>query len=96
MYRKSVVLFTGLALLVLGSGLMTAQDKKARTAQREADKQAIDKLTREMIQAFVPWDFVCENNPVNADISPRTLLLVDNLQLRRLSRHGASDGVPAR
>jgi uncharacterized protein (TIGR02246 family) len=58
MYRKSVVLFTGLALLVLGSGLMTAQDRKAKAAEREADKLAIDKLTREMTQAFENRDAV--------------------------------------
>src|SRR5438045_216317 len=52
MYRKSIVLFTGLAMLVLGAGLMTAQDRKAKPAGREADKLAIDKLTRETIQAF--------------------------------------------
>jgi len=52
MHRKSILLFTGLALLVLGVGFMTAQDKPAKDPKREADKMAIDKLTKEMIQAF--------------------------------------------
>jgi uncharacterized protein (TIGR02246 family) len=52
MYRKSILLFTGLVLLVLGVGFITAQDKTAKDPKREADKQAIEKLTREMIQAF--------------------------------------------
>ena len=52
MHRKSTLLLTGLALLVLGVGFMTAQDKTAKDPKREADKQAIDKLTKEMIQAF--------------------------------------------
>jgi uncharacterized protein (TIGR02246 family) len=46
------LLFTGLALLALGVGLMTAQDKTAKDPKREADKLAIDKLTKELIQAF--------------------------------------------
>jgi len=55
MHRKSILLFTGLALLVLGVGFMTAQDKgdkSAKDPKREADKLAIDKLTKELIQAF--------------------------------------------
>src|SRR5262245_57437899 len=62
MYRKSILLCTGVALLVvlalvLGSGFMTAQDKAAqeKTAKdpkRDADTQAIDKLVKEMIEAF--------------------------------------------
>jgi len=56
MHRKSVLLLTGLALLILGVGFMNAQDGKARAADREADKRAIEKLTQEMIQAFVDRD----------------------------------------
>jgi uncharacterized protein (TIGR02246 family) len=52
MYRKSILLFTGLPLLVLGVGFMTAQDRTAKDSKREADKRAIDELTREMSQAF--------------------------------------------
>jgi uncharacterized protein (TIGR02246 family) len=52
MYRKSILLFAGLALLVLGVGLMTAQDKTAKDPRRAADKLAIDKLIKEIIQAF--------------------------------------------
>jgi uncharacterized protein (TIGR02246 family) len=52
MHRKSTLLLTGLALLVLGVGFMTAQDKTAKDPKQEADKQAIDKMTKDMIQAF--------------------------------------------
>jgi uncharacterized protein (TIGR02246 family) len=57
MSRKSILLFAGLALLVLGVGFMaaqdkTAQDKKDQDPKREADKQAIDKLSKDSIQAF--------------------------------------------
>src|SRR5262245_33232504 len=52
MSRRSILLFAGLALLVLGVGFMTAQDKKAEDPKREADKQAIDKLSKEFVQAF--------------------------------------------
>ena len=45
MYRVS--LFTGLVVAVLGVGFMTAQDKTAKGPDREADKQAIDKLIKE-------------------------------------------------
>ena len=44
MYRKSILLLAALALVVLGVGFMTAQDKTAKGPDREADKQAIDKL----------------------------------------------------
>jgi uncharacterized protein (TIGR02246 family) len=51
MYRMS--LFTGLVVAVLGVSFMNAQDKKpAADPKREADKQAIDKLVQEQIQAF--------------------------------------------
>jgi uncharacterized protein (TIGR02246 family) len=52
MSRKRILLVTGLAAVVLGAGFMAAQDKKDKGPDREADKQAIDKLTRENIQAF--------------------------------------------
>ena len=45
-------LYTVSAFLVLGGGLMTAQDKTAKDSDREADKLAIDKLIKDMIQAF--------------------------------------------
>ena len=50
MYRMSF--FTGLVVAVLGVSFMTAQDKKAADPKREADKQAIDKLVQDMVQAF--------------------------------------------
>src|SRR5262245_5094242 len=52
MYRKSILLSTGLALLVLGVGFMTGQDKTAQNPKREADKLAIDKVVKETVQAF--------------------------------------------
>jgi uncharacterized protein (TIGR02246 family) len=52
MNRQQVVTFTGFAVLILGVGIMSAQDKNAKDPKREADKLAIDKLTREMVQAF--------------------------------------------
>jgi uncharacterized protein (TIGR02246 family) len=52
MYRKSIVLVTGLALVILGAGYMKAQEKTGKGSKREADKLAIDKLTKEFIQAF--------------------------------------------
>jgi uncharacterized protein (TIGR02246 family) len=52
MHWKSIVLYTLLALVVLGGGLTTAQDKTAKGPKREPDRLAIDKLTKDMIQAF--------------------------------------------
>jgi uncharacterized protein (TIGR02246 family) len=52
MYWKRTLPITGLALLVLAVGFMTAQDKTAKDPKREADKLAIDKLTQETLQAF--------------------------------------------
>jgi uncharacterized protein (TIGR02246 family) len=52
MYRKSIVLFAGLALLISGVGFMTAQDKTAQDPNREADRMAINKLIKESIDAF--------------------------------------------
>ena len=56
MNRKGMLMFIGLALLVLGVSLMTAQDKTAKDPKRDADKQAIDKLVKETIQAFEKRD----------------------------------------
>jgi uncharacterized protein (TIGR02246 family) len=53
---KSIVLFTVPALIVLGSGFTTAQDKTARDPKRESDRRAIEKLTRDMVQAFEKRD----------------------------------------
>lgn len=56
MHRKSTLLVTGLALLALGVGFMTAQDKPAKDPKLEADKLAIDKLVKDMIAAFEKRD----------------------------------------
>src|SRR4051794_26542651 len=52
MYRKSVFLAAGLLLAVVAAGVMSGQDKTGKGPNREADKLAIEKLTKEMIQAF--------------------------------------------
>ena len=52
MNRQCTLLLTGFAVLALGVGFMTAQDKTAKDPNREADKLAIDKLIKETIQAF--------------------------------------------
>jgi uncharacterized protein (TIGR02246 family) len=52
MHRKRILLVTGLAVLLLGIRLMTAQDKADKGPGREADKAAIEKLVKENIQAF--------------------------------------------
>jgi uncharacterized protein (TIGR02246 family) len=48
---KSILLFTLLALTVVGA-FTTAQDKTAKGHEREPDRLAIDRLTKDMIQAF--------------------------------------------
>src|SRR5262245_7688573 len=53
MHRASLI--TGVVLVILGVGYMVAQDKKdtqAADPKRDADKQAIDKMVQDMIQAF--------------------------------------------
>jgi len=52
MYWKRILVFALLALVILGGGFITAQDKTAADPKREPDQLAIDKLTKEMIQAF--------------------------------------------
>lgn len=49
---KSIVLFTLLTLVIPGGGFTAAQDKTAKNAERETDRLAIDRLTRDMILAF--------------------------------------------
>jgi uncharacterized protein (TIGR02246 family) len=56
MHWNRIVLYTLLALVVLGGGLTTAQDKTAKDPKREADRMAIDKLSKDMIQAFEKRD----------------------------------------
>jgi uncharacterized protein (TIGR02246 family) len=53
---KTIVPFAVLALVTLGGGLTTGQDNTAKEPKREADKAAIDKLTKEMVQAFEKRD----------------------------------------
>jgi uncharacterized protein (TIGR02246 family) len=57
MHRVSIL--TGLVVAILAVGFMAAQDRKyvekvdkAPDPKREADKQAIDKLVQDMVQAF--------------------------------------------
>lgn len=52
MSRNCISLVAGMALVSLGVSFMTAQDKTAKGPGREADKQAIDKLMKENMQAF--------------------------------------------
>ena len=55
MSQKRILFVTGLALVVLGAGFMTGQDKEDKQDKgpdREADKAAIDKLARDGVQAF--------------------------------------------
>jgi uncharacterized protein (TIGR02246 family) len=49
---KRDVLFPVLAFVVLGNGLTAAQDITATGPDRQSDRLAIDKLTKELIQAF--------------------------------------------
>ena len=52
MYRKGIMLVAGLGLVLFGARLMTAKDKKDNGPDREADKAAIDKLSKAFIEAF--------------------------------------------
>ena len=56
MMRQRTFVFSGLAALILGVGFMTAQDRPAKDPKREADKQAIEKLSKNMIDAFAKRD----------------------------------------
>jgi uncharacterized protein (TIGR02246 family) len=53
---KSLVLFTLPALVILGGGFTTAQDKTAKGPKREPDRLAIDKVTKDMLGAFEKRD----------------------------------------
>src|SRR5262245_46884179 len=52
MLQKCIVPATALALVFLGVHFMSAQSKTAQGPNREADKQAIDKLIKDNVQAF--------------------------------------------
>ena len=52
MHWNRNVLCTLLALVVGGGGVTTAQDKTVKDSKREADRRALDKLSKDMIQAF--------------------------------------------
>jgi uncharacterized protein (TIGR02246 family) len=52
MLQKGIVLVTVIALVFVGFGFMPAQDKQAKGPDREADKQAIDRLIKATVQAF--------------------------------------------
>jgi uncharacterized protein (TIGR02246 family) len=49
---KWIVLVTGLALVGPGAGFTALQDGAGKGGKREADKKAIEKLTRDITQAF--------------------------------------------
>jgi len=53
---KSIMVFTLLVLVVLVGGFATATDRTAKGPKRQADRQAIDKLTKDMIQGFAKRD----------------------------------------
>ena len=52
MLKKCIVPVIALILAILGVNFMTAQGQATRGPNREADKQAIDKLIKDQIQAF--------------------------------------------
>jgi uncharacterized protein (TIGR02246 family) len=52
MFQKFIVTVTALTLVVLGVSFMAAQPKATKAPDREADKQAIEKLIKENMQAF--------------------------------------------
>ena len=52
MFQKCIVTGAALALVFLGVGFMTAQPKAGKSADREADKAAIDKLIKANVEAF--------------------------------------------
>jgi uncharacterized protein (TIGR02246 family) len=56
MQWKRIVLFSLLALVVLGGGFTTPQEKTAKDPKREPERLAIDKLTKGLIQAFEKRD----------------------------------------
>lgn len=49
---RNIVLVAGLALLVMGTRFLTAQEQAAKGNDREADKLAIDNLIKQQVQAF--------------------------------------------
>jgi uncharacterized protein (TIGR02246 family) len=52
MYRKGILLVTGLAVLILGVGFMTAQDKSGKDTKHDADRRAIDQMIKDSIRAY--------------------------------------------
>jgi uncharacterized protein (TIGR02246 family) len=52
MYRKCFLLVAVLALAGLGVGFMTAQDKTGKDPKHDADRAAIDRLSKELVAAF--------------------------------------------
>ncbi len=52
MRRKYIVPLTAMAVVIPIVGFMTAQAQTTRDAERDPDRLAIDRLTRNMIQAF--------------------------------------------
>ncbi|HSQ56369.1 MAG TPA: hypothetical protein VLM40_11570, partial [Gemmata sp.] len=58
MFWKGVLPLAGLAVVLLGVRYITAQDKKPKGDDREADRQAIQKLAEEFTQSFNNRDAV--------------------------------------
>jgi uncharacterized protein (TIGR02246 family) len=52
MFQKCMVAVTALTLVVVGVGFLVAQPKGTKGADREADKQAVEKLIKANIEAF--------------------------------------------
>ena len=52
MHQRIILLAAGLALAILGVGCMTAQEQTDKGSDREADKQAIDNLSKDFVLAF--------------------------------------------
>jgi uncharacterized protein (TIGR02246 family) len=52
MFQKCILTVAALTLVFLGVGFMAAQNKAPKGPDREADKQAIDKLIKASVQAF--------------------------------------------
>src|SRR5262249_22771082 len=62
MYRKGILLVTGLALVVLGAGFMTAQEKTGKGRKREADNSKEEEWLPLGVFAMVQGEQVNSND----------------------------------